>query len=219
MSSAACPPIAVDKPVATGHRALLIDSAEHLFVLGLYSWMVARMMRGALAIDRIGDLLLLVGEGLVVVFFLIRRRTTEISESLTEWIVAGGATCLPLLVTPGGQGVWTPTAVTSVMAAGLILQFYAKLTLARSFGMIPANRGLKTSGPYRFVRHPMYSGYLLMQLGFLALNPTWWNFSVYFVCHSLQIQRMIAEEQFLSRDPVYRDYKSRVAYRLLPGFF
>src|ERR1700682_5194874 len=48
-----------------------------------------------------------------------------------------------------------------LITAGVLLQIYAKLTLRRSFGIIAANRGVMTSGPYRVVRHPMYAAYLL----------------------------------------------------------
>jgi len=168
----------------------------------------------------LGDLLLLVGEGLVVFFFLIRHRTTEISRSPSDWFLAAAATWVPLLVVPGGKNhAWMPTAALMIMLVGLLVQFCAKLTLARSFGMVPANRGLKTSGPYRFVRHPMYGGYLLMQLGFLALNPTLWNAAAYAVCWTMQFRRLFAEERFLCRDPAYREYQSRVLYRILPGVF
>ena len=202
-----------------GHRVLLLDAAERLFVLGLYCWLVGRMVPGVMAGSRIGDMLLLLGEGIVVVFFMIRRRTAEISRSPLEWLLALGGTCLPLLVVAGDTEPWMPTAAVSAMLIGLSVQFHAKLTLGRSIGMVPAHRGLKTSGLYRFVRHPMYGGYLLTQIGFLALNPVWWNVSVYAMCHLLQVLRILAEERFLSRDPAYRDYQSRVAYRILPGIF
>jgi protein-S-isoprenylcysteine O-methyltransferase Ste14 len=65
----------------------------------------------------------------------------------------------------------------------------------------------------------MYAGYLVMQVGFLALNPTWWNFAAYAICWTLQFRRLLAEERFLGRDPAYREYQSRVVYRILPGVF
>ena len=105
------------------------------------------------------------------------------------------------------------------MLVGLLVQFAAKLTLAQSFGLVPAHRGLKMSGPYRFVRHPMYAGYLIMQIGFLALNPTWLNFATYIVAWTLQVRRLLAEEAFLGRDPAYREYQERVTSRVIPGLF
>ena len=47
-----------------------------------------------------------------------------------------------------------------------------KLTLGRSFGLMPANRGVVSSGIYRFVRHPIYAGYLITHVAFLAAHPT-----------------------------------------------
>jgi protein-S-isoprenylcysteine O-methyltransferase Ste14 len=208
-------------PIAGGNRrAILLDAAERVSVLALYACLVARMPGGLFGSHGLGDLLLLIGEGLVVVFFLIRRHTTDISLSPSEWLLAATATWAPLVVVPGGKDhAFLASFWLAVMLAGLLVQFHAKLTLARSFGMVPANRGLKTTGPYRVVRHPMYAGYFVMQLGFLALNLTCWNVAVYCICWTLQIRRLLAEERFLGRDPAYRDYQSQVVYRILPGLF
>jgi protein-S-isoprenylcysteine O-methyltransferase Ste14 len=219
MSNVTLPKIDAEPTAAGGSRLLLLDRAERLFVLGLFGWLFSRMVPGVLAGGRSGDLLLLVGEGLVVAFFLIRHRTTQISQSPSEWFIAAAGTCAPLLVAPGGKPLLTASVAVPVMLLGVLVQFHAKLTLARSFGMVPANRGLKTSGPYRIVRHPMYGGYLLMQMGFLALNPTGWNVALYAICYTLQVLRILAEERFLSRDPAYREYQSRVLYRIVPGIF
>jgi protein-S-isoprenylcysteine O-methyltransferase Ste14 len=84
---------------------------------------------------------------------------------------------------------------------------------------VPAHRGLKVAGPYRFVRHPMYAGYLLSHAAFLLMNPTVGNVAVYAVCYALQIPRIFAEERLLSRDPEYREYRRTVRYRLIPWLF
>jgi len=216
----ACSGVNSQPMVAGARRAIVLDTIERLSVLALYACMVARMPAGVFGSHSCGDLLLLIGEGLVVVFFLIRRHTTDISLSPFEWFLAAAATWAPLMVVPGGkEHAILPSVSVLVMLFGLLVQFHAKLTLARSFGMVPANRGLKTSGPYHVVRHPMYAGYLVMQIGFLALNPTWWNFGAYAICWTLQFRRLFAEERFLSRDPAYRDYQSHVVYRILPGVF
>ena len=40
------------------------------------------------------------------------------------------------------------------------------MALGRSFGVAPANRGIVVRGPYSFVRHPIYTGYLITHTGF-----------------------------------------------------
>ena len=105
------------------------------------------------------------------------------------------------------------------MFAGMMFQISAKAALWRSYGLIPANRGVKTGGPYRFVRHPMYAGYTLTHIGFLIGFPSLQNLLVYFATFLVEVARLIREELILNKDPLYRDYTTRVHYRLLPGVF
>ena len=113
-----------------------------------------------------------------------------------------------------------PQAVgNGLMLAGLALSFYAKVTLWRSFGLVAANRGVKRHGPYRVIRHPMYLGYAITQVGFALLNPVWSNLLIYSAAFGLQVLRLKAEEGLLERDPVYADYMARVRFRLAPGLF
>jgi len=56
--------------------------------------------------------------------------------------------------------------VTALLSAiGLVLVVLGKMTLGRSFGVVPANRGVVVRGPYALVRHPIYTGLLVMALG------------------------------------------------------
>lgn len=105
------------------------------------------------------------------------------------------------------------------MIAGLIIQIRAKVSLGRRVGMVPADRGINRGGPYQLVRHPMYAGYILSDIGFFLLNPTLWNASVYSVALVLQILRILAEERFLAQNAEYREYMQSVRYRLIPGIF
>lgn len=106
-----------------------------------------------------------------------------------------------------------------VQVVGVLLQIAAKWSLRRSFGLLPANRGVVISGPYRIVRHPMYLGYLVTDIGFLVANFGVRNVVVVLVQWTLQIVRVLKEEQLLSKDIAYRDYMSRVRYRLIRGVF
>lgn len=204
----------------SGTTPRVVDGAERLLVLALYGWLVARVVIGYGQDGRLANLLILPSEGLVVVFMLLRRRAQEISRHPGEWLLAAGASCAPMLVTPGvGDALIPPAAGAMVLLMGLLLQMHAKVTLGRSFGCVPANRGLKLAGPYRFVRHPMYAGYLMSHLGFLAMNPTPWNLALYAACYALQVPRLLAEERLLSRDARYREYQASVRYRIIPGIF
>jgi protein-S-isoprenylcysteine O-methyltransferase Ste14 len=191
-----------------------------LLVLGLYGLLVVRLFATAGSAAVIASLLLLPSEGLAVVFLLIRRRTSQMSRHVGEWLLAVSATSAPLLVSGGTGFSLVPPAVGGmVLLIGMIIQVHAKITLGRSFGCVPAHRGLKLAGPYRFVRHPMYAGYLISHLAFLAINPTLWNLGVYAFCYGVQIPRLLAEERLLSADPNYCAYRARVRYRLIPGVF
>ncbi|MBJ9594344.1 MULTISPECIES: methyltransferase family protein [Burkholderia] len=102
---------------------------------------------------------------------------------------------------------------------GIAWQLFAKLSLGRSFGLLPANRGVVSTGAYRFMRHPIYTGYLLSEIGFLLANFSTRNLVTIGVWMLLQIGRISMEERVLSEDADYRAYKATVRYRLIPGVF
>lgn len=200
--------------------ALAFDLIEMVIVLVLYLHLVMRLFSPVGGDWQFTNLLLLPSEGLVVIFLLLRRRTEKISLRWQEWLLALSATVAPMLVRPGVGAALVPLICgVSLLLMGTILQVHAKLTLGRSFGCVPANRGLKLQGPYRYVRHPMYAGYLLGHIAFLLMNPTVWNIAVYATCYALQVPRLLKEEKLLEHDLQYRLYQATVRYRLIPGIF
>jgi len=123
-----------------------------------------------------------------------------------------------LNLAPGSAFV--PEAVgVGVQIAGLLFQLYAKLSLGRSFGVLPATRRLVTAGPYRWLRHPIYAGYLIAHVGFLVNNFLLQNLVVLLALYLAQIVRIQREEEILADLPGYRDYCQTVRYRLLPGVY
>jgi protein-S-isoprenylcysteine O-methyltransferase Ste14 len=105
------------------------------------------------------------------------------------------------------------------MLVGLYVQISAKVFLGRSFGLVAANRGIKVTGPYRIVRHPMYAGYTIIHVGFLLSFPSLWNLVLYSTQLAIQMARLLREELLLNQDQSYRDYAARVRYRLIPMIF
>jgi protein-S-isoprenylcysteine O-methyltransferase Ste14 len=201
--------------------AAVLDHGERLLVLGLYAWLVYRILAAYAVEGGAANLLLLPSEGLVVFFTLVRRGTRDISGRTIDWLLAFGATTAPLLASPaqGGKLLVLQAVAATIMLSGIMVQVHAKLVLGRSFGCVAANRGVKLSGPYRFLRHPMYAGYLLTHVGFLLANLSAWNIGIYLMCYCLQVPRLLAEERLLRSDDRYRKYLRTVRYRLIPGVF
>jgi protein-S-isoprenylcysteine O-methyltransferase Ste14 len=213
-------PIVSDRDSSSSTSTLVRDLVEMSIVLLLYAGLVARLIPLDGEQWTMTNLLLLPSEGMVVFFMLFRRRAARISLRWENWLLALSATVAPMLVRPsiGAAIVW-PLLGAGLLAMGTIIQVHAKLSLGRSFGCVPANRGIKLTGPYRLVRHPMYAGYLLGHVAFLLVNFTVWNAVVYAACYALQIPRLLSEEQLLAEDPQYRAYQANVRYRLIPGIF
>ena len=212
--------IAVERrPTRFAPKAL--DLLERGAVLGLFASFAARNYHAVVDQGHWFNTIMVASEALVALFILIRRPSSEVTHSGGDWALAFAATAGPLLaqasssghpLIPQGSGV-------VLLLFGLACQVWAKLTLRRSFGIIPANRGVKASGPYRFVRHPMYLGYVTVHIGFLLLSPNLWNLVVYGASFTIQIVRIRAEERLLGQDPAYAAFQARTRYRLLPGVF
>ena len=93
------------------------------------------------------------------------------------------------------------------------------MSIGRSFGLVPANRGMVDRGPYALVRHPIYAGYLISHVGFLCAHPTVMNAALLVVADAALVYRALLEERTLAGDPRYRTYMQRVAWHLVPGVF
>jgi len=114
----------------------------------------------------------------------------------------------------------TPESFTVLIGAiGLIVVVTGKLSLGRSFGLAPANRGVVQTGLYRFVRHPIYLVYLITHIGFVIANPADWNLMLLGMADLALMLRACREEATLAMDPSYREYMQRVRWRVLPGVF
>lgn len=193
------------------------DLAERAFVALLSGSIILRFLP-TLA-DQPFNVVLLTSEIAVVAITLFRRRAERVDLSAYAVIIALVGTTAGLMVRPDPSGPVPAWIGGLVMIAGGLLSVAAKVALNRSFGLAAANRGVKRDGPYRLMRHPMYAGYVLTQIGFLMCNPSFWNIGVYAIAWMVQLLRIGAEERVLGEDAAYRDYAGAVPFRLVPGIY
>src|SRR6266508_4433549 len=114
-------------------------------------------------------LLMVAIEALFALFFLIRAPADRTELSPSAALTTLGGTFLPMFLRP----LDTPRDVPAgqvVQVLGLSCAIYAILSLNRSFGLVPAHRGVRSTGAYRWVRHPLYAAYAVMAAGYLASN-------------------------------------------------
>jgi protein-S-isoprenylcysteine O-methyltransferase Ste14 len=202
----------------TGEHAR--DLCARLLVGVLFVLFSLNLVRDFAETQRITGLLLLVSESLVVVFTIIRRKATAVDRSVAAGVVTTLALIGPPLVRTSAAGGLLPDAATAVISViGVCVVISGKIVLGRSIGIVPANRGIVATGPYLFVRHPIYTGYLISHAGFLAAHPTAWNVAVLLVADTALVIRALFEERVLGGDERYREYCSRVGWHLVPGVF
>jgi protein-S-isoprenylcysteine O-methyltransferase Ste14 len=159
-------------------------------------------------------------------FIVLAIALTRPQPKLRDYSIASSMAVGVAYAYPYAQVIylrWSPGDVASP-AAGLLLVTLAAglslvslLTMGRHFGVRPALRGLVTSGPYRFVRHPMYFSYIVADIGY---NLQEWNFItllLVLVGWMSLVYRIHAEERVLSQHPEWRAYAVLVRYRLFPG--
>jgi len=154
---------------------------------------------------------------LLVGLLLIFRQPVRTNGSLRLCAIA-----LPGLITAGLAFKISPTPThwpvhaQVVFVTGFLVAATSLAWLGRNFALLPAKRSLVTTGPYALVRHPAYTGELLMiaacALATHAVLP--WLIPV--AATALIYLRIHAEEELLSQDPTYRAYQLTTPGKILP---
>jgi protein-S-isoprenylcysteine O-methyltransferase Ste14 len=163
-------------------------------------------------------ILLLVGELITIGVVIFSKPSTTISTDLISVLSTVVATFYFIFISLGSGVQLAPVLLTEVVQIFAIgWQIISKIYLGRSFGLLPADRGIVTKGPYRLVRHPIYFGYFLNHLGFLLSAFSWWNFFTYVALYFFQAIRIFREEQLLMKNDEYLAYTEKVKYRIIYG--
>jgi protein-S-isoprenylcysteine O-methyltransferase Ste14 len=136
-------------------------------------------------------------------------------------VVAGDlSTAVHVLAVP--DPTWFRAVGLVIVCLGIALRVWAITTLGAAFRTtveVEQGQAIVTSGPYRWVRHPSYTGMLLIALGFGIAFANWLSLALCAVLPSLAlIRRIKIEEAELLRvvgEP-YRAYSAQTK-RLVPG--
>jgi protein-S-isoprenylcysteine O-methyltransferase Ste14 len=138
-------------------------------------------------------------------------------------VVAGDlSTAVHLLVSPGAT--WLRAAGLVIVGLGFTLRVWAITTLGAAFRTtveVEQSQPIVTNGPYRWIRHPSYTGMLVITLGFGIAFANWLSLALCAVLPPLAlIRRIKVEESELVRvvGESYRVYSARTK-RLIPGIW
>jgi protein-S-isoprenylcysteine O-methyltransferase Ste14 len=157
---------------------------------------------------------------IVVVTMIIRRPPKRVTPNLLYWLLAFVATYWLILVLgllQKGRPLAANWITDSIAAVGLLVVVWARFSLGRNIGFVPAQRELVHTGAYAYMRHPIYTGMLLTNIAFVlrAFSPlnallmglgAFWFIPV----------KSLVEEDFLRDDPQYAAYMQKVRARWIP---
>jgi protein-S-isoprenylcysteine O-methyltransferase Ste14 len=102
----------------------------------------------------------------------------------------------------------------------IVFRTFQENTYAAANIQVEEAQTVIATGPYAFVRHPMYSGALLLLLSSpISLNSCWALLAFIPMC-AVIVARLLGEERFLKKNLLgYSSYCLKVNWRLLPGLF
>ena len=162
---------------------------------------------------------------LVLAAYLTRLRAVSHARGFRERV-------LPMLVFMAGPvGIfvlqrlaWPPRFQASRVAvalsvAGLALSLWALWHLRSSFSILAEARTVVRSGPYRFIRHPLYLGEAITMLGLCLLQGTFTALALWAGVNLFQVVRARIEEEKLAREfPAYQVYRRQSRF-IIPGIY
>jgi len=169
---------------------------------------------------RLNAALVAISEILTFTWLLLSRRpVTRDWNPLTVIVSVSASFGVALISLEPGTALVPVYIAAPLQVAALLFVIWGKISLGRSFAILPGNRGVMTGGAYRIVRHPIYAGYLAGHVLYLLSAFSFHNLAVYAVITYLQLYRILREEALLAAEPEYRAYMERVHYRLFYRIF
>ena len=194
-----------------------------LHVFGIYGDLKALAPVSAIKIaTMIHRLLIVCFYGLFVLLYLIRRDARSTTRSFVAKTVAVVATFMPFAIPVVSRPITDAGIMfiaNLVTILGMLITLYSLSALGRNLSIIPQARAMVQTGPYRFVRHPVYLGELIAILGVVMARFSFSAAAIFCLLTAAQMYRAVQEENLLAVTfPEYVPYSLKKA-RFIPGFF
>lgn len=206
-----------DSPRGTFANDRLSDLVGFCFFAALAVWTITQMPTLSVWL-----LPTFAHELFAAIAFVIRDRAKAAAPSMASRVTAYGGT-LVLVVFMHVARLWKPewlartssaeaaNAGTGLWLVGSLVVVVSIWWLRRAFSIEPEARRMITSGPYRFARHPIYSGYGLQYVGLWMNYPSFALAVVLTVWVCLTLGRIRFEERVLAQAfPEYASYRRTV---------
>ncbi|HYL59511.1 MAG TPA: methyltransferase [Candidatus Acidoferrales bacterium] len=170
------------------------------------------------SIDGAANLIWLGGALIMAAMSFVRTPPRRAMIDAYSLGATGGMLLLPCLMVPVNRshGALAFAGVTLELL-GVMLTQVARVYMGRSFGILPANRGIVSRGPFAAVRHPIYIGWLVLSIGYALSYPSARNALLIVATLPFMVWRIEQEEALLCDDPEYLSYTRLVRFRLWPG--
>lgn len=155
----------------------------------------------------------------IILTMIVRRPPVRITTNPFFWLLAFVATYGGLFVVAlyqPGRALAPASVVNTIDVISLIVSLWARLSLGRNIGVVPAERQIVTTGAYRYVRHPIYTGIFLSLIALQLSGFSWRNLLLDGISAGLWIVKTFVEERFLSKNQQYAEYMKKVPWRWFP---
>lgn len=176
-----------------------------------------RLQQGTLDIVRIN---LIIQSLLLILTMVVRRPPVRVTMNPWFWLLAFVASYwVPFTALAAAAGTnLAPRWITLTLSwFGLVIMFYARFSLGRNVGFVPAQRHIVTTGAYGWVRHPVYTGIFVNYLALVLQRFSGGNLLLVTLGALWFMVKSVVEERFLAADPEYAAYLGRVRWRWVPG--
>ncbi len=157
---------------------------------------------------------------LLVLTMVLRTPPVRVTRNLLYWALTFTASYwgfLTVLLYEPGVRLAPDWVIGAISLLSLLVSAWARVSLGRSIGFVPAERTIVTSGAYGIVRHPVYTGLFVSLVGLHLSAASWRNLGLDAVAIGLFVAKTFAEERFLAQNPAYRAYMRSVRWRWFPG--